>query len=72
MTKAKRQLSRFYFVYFAATAAFIPSLPLIFDDAGFLGSEIGWLLCLLPAMAEPAEPAWGESGSGQLSALCAS
>lgn len=59
MTRDQRHLSWFYFVYFSSAAALIPNLPLIFEDAGFSGSEIGWLLSLSPAIAVVAAPAWG-------------
>ena len=59
MTDYRRLISGFYFVYFASAAILLPNLPLIFDDAGYSGSQIGWLLALPPAMSIVAAPTWG-------------
>ncbi len=59
MTDLQRLISGFYFVYYASAAVLIPNLPLIFDDAGYSGSQIGWLLALPPVMSIVAAPTWG-------------
>jgi PPP family 3-phenylpropionic acid transporter len=59
VTDYRRLISGFYFVYFASAAILLPNLPLIFDDAGYSGSQIGWLLALPPAMSIVAAPTWG-------------
>ncbi len=70
VTNHQRLVSGFYFIYFAAAAALIPNLPLIFDDAGLSGTAIGWLLALPPAIAILASPSWGAladiTGRGRL------
>lgn len=52
-----RLVSKFYFVYYAAAAALVPNLPLIFEDIGLSGSEIGLLLALPPAISVIVAPA---------------
>ena len=59
MTDYQRLISGFYFVYYGSAAILLPNLPLIFDDAGYSGSQIGWLLALPPAMSIVAAPTWG-------------
>ena len=59
MTDYQRLISGFYFIYYASAATLLPNLPLIFDDAGYSGSQIGWLLALPPAMSIVAAPTWG-------------
>ena len=59
MTDYQRLISGFYFVYYASAATLLPNLPLIFDDTGYTGSQIGWLLALPPAMSIVAAPTWG-------------
>jgi len=59
VTDYQRLISGFYFVYYASAATLLPNLPLIFDDAGYSGSQIGWLLALPPAMSIVAAPTWG-------------
>ena len=58
MTDYQRLISGFYFVYYASAATLLPNLPLIFDDAGYSGSQIGWLLALPPAISIVAAPTW--------------
>lgn len=59
MNDRQRPIAAFYFVYYAAAAILLPNLSLIFDDAGYSGSQIGWLLALPPAISIVAAPSWG-------------
>lgn len=59
LTDYQRHISGFYFTYYASAAILLPNLPLLFDDAGYSGSQIGWLLALPPAMSIIAAPTWG-------------
>jgi PPP family 3-phenylpropionic acid transporter len=54
----QRLLKQYYFIYFAALSALLPNLPLIFRDAGYSGSQVGWLISIPPAAAILAAPLW--------------
>lgn len=55
--RPQRLVSSFYFIYYGATAALVPNLPLIFEDVGFSASQVGLLLALPPAIGIFVAPA---------------
>lgn len=52
-------IRRYYFLYFVAAAALMPSLALLFTERGFSGTQVGVLVALVPLTIALSGPSWG-------------
>lgn len=52
-------IRRYYFLYFVAAAALMPSLALLFTERGFSGTQVGVLVAVIPLTVALAGPVWG-------------
>lgn len=52
-------IRRYYFLFFVAAAALMPSLALLFTERGFSGTEVGVLVAVVPLTIALSGPAWG-------------
>ena len=52
-------IRRYYFLYFVAAAALMPSLALLFTERGFSGTEVGVLVAVVPLTIALSGPTWG-------------